>query len=273
MVLWCSTALGTVAAGATSDESPPPSPYLRPEFARLIEAVTFHVSFDRGSMQPDMAEGPQYAPTLAGSNDKSSPGPQFAPGLIGKALVLGTGRASYPLAGNVRLQQRGAVAVWVRPEHWQRPEDRNVVFVMTTKATFYLQRQGPLAVIDGKQRRHEGIQYLVRDETLSRLNSISDSEPWPNDRWRLIVANWSWPGFAVSIDGGPFQGKGLTQPPDPECFGNLVLGDAGGEPRGLLDEFFAFRRPLSEEEARLLWRLNGNSEFGSRNSESGDRKP
>jgi hypothetical protein len=68
--------------------------------------------------------------------------------------------------------------------------------------------------------------------------------------------------------GGPFQGKGLPQVPKPEMFGNLVVGDSGGgQPsgfRGLLDEFFAFRRPLTEEEAQLLWKLNSASGLSNR---------
>jgi hypothetical protein len=58
---------------------PPPSPYLRPEFQRLMDAVTFHLSFDAGSMLPDMAEAPQFQPHVVGSHDKTPPAPRFAP--------------------------------------------------------------------------------------------------------------------------------------------------------------------------------------------------
>ena len=46
-----------------------------------------------------------------------------------------------------------------------------------------------------------------------------------------------------------------VQATDDETFGNLILGDRSGQPRGLLDEVFAFRRPLALDEVQLLWKL------------------
>lgn len=229
------------------------SPYRRPEFARLMDAVTFHASFDRGSMMPDMAEGEPYAPQVRGSHDKSSPAPRFAPGLAGQALVLGSGAAIYPRAGNVLLERRGALACWVRPEGWERPNDRNVVFVMTSNASFYLERQGPLEGTDGRVRRHEGVLYIARQD--DRMVSVTAHEPWQNGRWYLLVANWTWPTFQLSVDGEPVGAKSLAGMPKPDAFGALVVGDSGAGARGLLDEVMAFRRPLSQEEAMLLLRL------------------
>ena len=74
----------------------PDSPYLAPPFRTLMEAVTFHVSFDADSLMPDMAEGPKYAPRVFGAYRVKGSRPQFADGLVGRALVLGTGGASYP---------------------------------------------------------------------------------------------------------------------------------------------------------------------------------
>jgi len=242
-----------MAGAAGAEEERPACVYLRPELARLMDAVTFHVSFDRDSMVPDMAEGPAWTPKLSGSYDKSSPGPQFAAGLIGRALVLGSGRAAYPRPGNVPLEQRGAVAFWIKPQGWTRPSDRNVTFVMTSNATFYLQRQGPMLGPDNKVLRHEGIQYLARDG--DRLANVTGDHEWANDRWYLVVANWSWPAFELSINARPFAGKALTGVPKESLFADLAVGDAGASPRGLLDELFVFRRPLTIEEVQLLWKL------------------
>ena len=251
---------------AAADETPAPgtpvpfdSPYLRPEMRDLMAAVTLHVSFDAETTTPDMAEGPKYAPKFVGVPKQDAAGPRFAPGLLGKALVLGSGAAVYPRAGNVLLEKRGAVAVWIKPEGWQRPNDRTCLFAMTTDAAFYLQRQGPLLGEDNKVRRHEVIQYLVRDEG-RRLAGTSDYSAWTNGRWYLLVANWSWPTFELSVNGEPFAGKSLRGTPGKDVFGDLVVGDRGGSPRGLLDELTAFRRPLSLEEARLLYQLLNPSE-------------
>lgn len=234
-------------------------PYSKPGLRRLMEAATFHVSFDGGSMTPDMAEGEKYEPSIHKSQDASSKGPQFAEGLIGRALVLGSGSAVYPRAGNVLLERRGAIAVWIRPESWQRPKDGNCVFAMTSNATFYLQRQGPDQDEEGRVRRHEMVQYLALVPG-ERSGVLGGGSAWENGRWYLLVANWSWPAFELSVNGQPFAVKSLSGPPAEGVFGGLVLGDRGGSPRGLLDEFMAFRRPLTLDEAKLLYGLHAPSD-------------
>ena len=230
------------------------SPYLRPQFQRLMDAVTWHVSFDQDSLVPDLAEGDEYRPTLAPSASPEFPGPQFADGLLGRALVLGSGSAAYPRAGNVTLEQRGAVAMWIQPQNWQRPRDGNCVFLMTGNSTFYLERQGPDVDDEGRVRRQEGILYLAIVPGL-RSSTIDGGGDWKNGQWYLLVANWSWPTMELSVNGGPFAVRSLSQSPPDGVFGNLVLGDRGGAARGLLDEVFAFRRPLTLEEVQLLWQL------------------
>jgi hypothetical protein len=230
------------------------SPYLQPEYRRLMNAVTFHVSFDSKHMLPDMAEGPAYAPSVFASRAAEIPEPQFSAGLIGQALVLGTGGAVYPRSGNVLLEGRGAVAVWIKPQNWQRPRDGNCVFTMTSNSTFYLERQGPDVDEDGRVRRHEGILYIGNLPDV-RGTTISGGSDWENDRWYLLVANWSWPTMELSVNGRPFKVRSAPGTPGEGTFGNLVLGDRSGNTRGLLDEFFAFRRPLTLDEVQLLWEL------------------
>jgi hypothetical protein len=230
------------------------SPYLRPEFQRLMDAVTWHVSFDQDSLMPDLAEGDEYRPTMAPPASPELAGPQFADGLLGRALVLGSGSAAYPRAGNVTLEQRGAVAMWIQPQNWQRPRDGNCVFLMTGNSTFYLERQGPDVDDEGRVRRQEGILYLAIVPGL-RTSTIDGGGDWKNGQWYLLVANWSWPTMELSVNGGPFAVRSLSQSPPDGVFGNLVLGDRGGAARGLIDEVFAFRRPLTLEEVQLLWQL------------------
>jgi hypothetical protein len=237
------------------------SPYWDTELAPLMEAVTFHVSFDNKTVMPDMAEGAQYEPTFLGTSDRSFDRPQFAPGLIGQALVLGSGSTVYPRAGNVLLDKRGAIALWIKPEDWQRPQDGNCVFVMTSNSTFYLERQGPARDEDGRVTRHEGILYLASLPG-KRSTTINGGSDWENGRWYLLVANWSWPTMELSVNGEPFKVRSLPAVPEDGDFGSLVLGDRRGVARGLLDEFMAFRRPLSHGEVQLLYQL-GNRQDGN----------
>jgi len=258
IVVACLMPLFAAAAEPTSNARPLPDwPYLEPGLGQLMDAVTLHVSFDAGTAVPDMAAGDDdYAPQLLGGRNNNA-GPQFAPGLVGQAMVLGSGGAVYPQRGNVTLENRGALALWIKPLDWQRPNDGNTVFAMTTNATFYLQRQGPLRGDDGKVVRHEGVQYLARTSGGRLANLVAGSE-WENGRWYLLVANWSWPSFALSVNAEPFQSKSLSAAPTGEDFGNLRIGD-GGPPRGLIDEVLAFRRPLEIDEVKLLYRLGERS--------------
>jgi hypothetical protein len=230
------------------------SPYLRPEFERMMDAVTLHVSFDRDRLVPDLAEGDEYRPTIAPSASQGTPGPQFADGLLGRALVLGSGSAAYPRAGNVTLEQRGAVAIWIQPQNWQRPRDGNCVFLMTGNSSFYLERQGPEIDDEGRVRRQEGILYLAIMPG-PHSSTIDGGGDWKNGQWHLLVANWSWPTMELSVNGGPFAVRSLSQSPPDGVFGDLVLGDRGGAARGLIDEVLAFRRPLALEEVQRLWQL------------------
>ncbi len=147
---------------------------------------------------------------------------------------------------------RGAVSLWIRPVHWTRVNGGNTTFLMTSNATFYLQRQGPAHDETGKLTRQEGVQYLIRGETTGNVTLMTGTANWPDGRWRLIVANWAWPTVSWSIDGGEFVGRSVRVNPDDGHFGDLVVGATGGEPT-LIDELTIYRRPLTQAEARHLY--------------------
>ena len=104
---------------------------------------------------------------------------------------------------------------------------------------------------DNRTLRHEDTQYLVRNQG-NRLLAAVDDPPWENSLWYLVVANWSWPTFELSINGQAFIGQSLARIPPDGTFADLLVGDSGGGDRGLLDELMAFRRPLSLDEVRML---------------------
>jgi len=223
--------------------------YAAPDLDNLRDALTFHLSFDSATFTPDLAAGDRYAPTLHRAAGDSAP--EFAPGVSGQALVLGTGAGLFPSAGNLPLERCGAVALWVKPLAWQRPNGGNSVFLMTADSLFYLQRQGPQCAADGKVTRHEGVQYLAKSGREDRTYTCLMVSPWENGRWHLLVANWSWPQMQLSIDGGPFAVQALPARPAAGSFGSFIVGASGGD-RGLLDEVMTFSRPLSLDEIGLL---------------------
>ena len=227
-----------------------------------MDAVTFRLSFDSADILPDMAAGEVHQPQTVGSYDGTHKAPEFVPGLVGKALVLGTGAGVYPRAGNLLLEQRGAVALWVKPLEWKRPNGSNVVFVMTSDAAFYLQRQGPLRGEDGRIKRHEHIQFLAKASKEQRRYTHIMGGKWDNDSWYFLVANWAWPNMELSINAQPFATRVLPAKPDGSVFGNIVVGARGGD-GGLLDEVLFFRRPLALEEVKLLHRVMDSRRRGS----------
>lgn len=224
--------------------------YGSPELQGLVDALTFHLSFDGASLTPDLAGGEKYTPALQCGAGQAAP-PEFAPGISGQALVLGTGAGLFPSAGNLTLGRCGAIALWVKPLAWQRPNGSNSVFLMTSDSLFYLQRQGPLRDADGRITRHEAVQYLAKSSRADRQFTGLMAGAWENGGWHFLVANWSWPQMQLSIDGGAFAVQALPTRPAEGGFAAFLVGATGGD-RGLLDEVMAFSRPLSLEEIRRL---------------------
>ena len=229
--------------------------YQQPKLQSLMDAVTLRISFDNKSMLPDMAAGAKFTPTVLGAYNKKTEPPSFEKGRIGSALVLGTGAAMYPNTSNIDFAGRGAIALWVKPLEWTRPNGSNIVFAMTAGSHFYLQRQGPMRSPEGKLLRGEGIQFLAKASgDQKQFTALVDYSKWQNGNWYLIVANWAWPKMEWSINAGPFAAKALSSSPKKNFFGSLIIGAQGGE-KGLLDEVMVFNRPLNRDEAKLLFAL------------------
>ncbi|MDP6503752.1 MAG: hypothetical protein QF886_09060 [Planctomycetota bacterium] len=230
--------------------------YHQPRLQSLMDSVTLHISFDNKSMLPEMAAGPRFIPKVLGPYTKKTESPIFETGRIGSALVLGSGAGIYSNGANIDFQGRGAMALWVKPLEWTRPNGSNIVFAMTAGSQFYLQRQGPLRSPEGKLIRSECIQFLVKaSKAQKQFTSLVSYSPWKNGQWYLVVANWAWPKMEWSIDAGPFAAKALSGVPEKKFFGSLVIGARGGE-KGLLDEVMVFNRPLNRNEVRMLFELS-----------------
>lgn len=233
---------------APAQDDPRATPYFaNAQLRELMEWACFQLTFDAGSFVPDLAQG-ESKPTLSGT-------PFFAPGLRGQALVAGgadaTGVAFFSREGNAPLETRGAIALWVCNDGWTHVNGGNTTLVMTSNASFYIQRQGPL-MEEEVVKRFEGLQYLMLGQTTGNLCLMYGTEDWPQGQWRLLVANWSWPTVSSSLDGAEFSSATVKANPTAAEFGSLVIGASGGE-KTLLDELIIFRRPLTLPEVRVLY--------------------
>ena len=219
------------------------SPYdTQPVLRELMDAVTFHHSFDHDSLVPDMAVGEWKSQRFAK--------PQLAPGLVGNALVAGTGSIAFKDAANWTIATRGALAFWVSPVKWNHDDAPNTNFVLSWSSAFYVERQGPVRKPDGGWKRLEAL--LVGMQRGLKGSRGAGCRDWQPGEWRLVAVNWSWPELAISVDGGAFNARVFKGKPDPKVFGGLVLGSRGGD-HTLMDEFFAFDRPLTEAEVRAIY--------------------
>ena len=238
--------LGTLTSFAFAQDDPRQNPYFAvPELRQLMEWATFQLTFDAGSMVPDLASG-DSKPGISGT-------PKFEPGLRGQALVAGPGSGTcvYARDGNATFTTQGALAVWLCPVSWTHVLGDNTTMVMTTNASFYVQRQGPW--FEGPVlKRNEGLQYLIFSKSAGNQCLMYGTNDWPMSKWRLLVVNWSWPTIACSLDGGDFASATLKGKPAPEEFGGILIGAGGGE-KTLLDEITFFRRPLSLVEVKALY--------------------
>ena len=244
----CAIAALAVAGSLAAQADPPvsTSPYdTDPVLSALMDAVTFHHSFDHDSLLPDMAVG-DWKFRVFGK-------PQLAPGLRGNALVAGTGALLFADKRNWTIATRGALALWVSPVRWDHEAAANTNFVVSQRAAFYVERQGPVRKPDGSWKRLEVL--LVGMQRGVRGSKGAGCRTWQPGKWHLIVVNWSWPQLALSVDGGAFNAVVFPHKPDAKLFAGFALGSRGGD-LTLMDEFFCFNRPLSEREvARLHQRL------------------
>ncbi|MBM4050786.1 MAG: hypothetical protein FJ279_37295, partial [Planctomycetes bacterium] len=193
-----------------SDATRPSAPYdTHPALRALMDAVTFHHSFDHESLAPDMAVG-EWKFQRHGE-------PKLAPGLLGKALVAGTGALFFADARNWTIATRGALVLWVSPVRWNHHEAGNTYFVVSQRAAFYLERQGPLPKPDRSPGRQEVV--LAGLQGGLRGSRGADCKLWKDGEWHMLAVNWSWPQLALSLDGGAFSAIEFREKPDASLSG------------------------------------------------------
>ncbi len=156
-------------------------------------------------------------------------------------MVAGSSYASYFRGNNVPFETRGALALWIRPENWPSASG-NCYFIGNTNNP-YLQ----LFRNDADQQ--------VQVQLKLGAEKFPTGYIWENDRWHLLLINWSWPHVALSINGGAFARYFWGRDPERD-FEGFHIGTpkyGSGSDCGLLDEVMIFRRPLKQEEVETLY--------------------
>jgi hypothetical protein len=227
----------------------PDGPYQRvPELRGLMEWVTFGLSFDGATLNPDMARGE--------CRGQRSHSPAFAPGVVGRAARIGgLGDGAwgvYPQAGNFPISRRGALSLWLCPVNWNHQSDGYTPLVSTSQGGLIVERQGPAYAADGKLLRGEALLAVLVARETGSASVAAECARWRAGEWHLVVVNWSWPRLELSVDGGPLAGKAAKESPRASSFGDLRVGSASGSPT-LIDELFVYGRPLAEAEIKVIW--------------------
>ena len=233
-------------------------PGITPAVELLDLVMTFHCSFDFGIPHADIAAGKADPVRVEGDVT-------LVPGRYGQALLTGKGgaRLAFEMHGNLTLPRPGAVSLWLSPHSWKMPDEtdqRGYLFFFNAGGArggaFMIERMGFSTKIRRADRLLAG---FFNFPDIASVNSGSGaSRKWRNGEWHLVVVNWDRNGFALSLDGSPFQRREFRRPLTEEDFPKanrkrvFLLGYAGGE-QTLIDDFVAYRRPLTQNEARKLF--------------------
>lgn len=205
--------------------------------------ITFYQSFDHGTTA-DLAAVP-------GSEVAAQTGYSIvhAPGLFG----LAEDPSTYPWLGygatdstrwDIALWKPGSVSVWIKPAS---------AFTGTQLMSTY----------DGGS----GVNlFLIADPTEVRADLFSGTDghylggnpiPWtPDDRWHLVVLNWSRTGVALSVDGSApwfVPIPELAGMPIVTTGGYLISPMAGGVGDYAKDELLILNRPMTTSEIQWYY--------------------
>lgn len=235
--------------------------------ALLNESIVFFAGFDRGSVEADLALG--RAKPLRSEGEV-----RFVPGRFGDALLIGGGaksakgakggsgvRLEYAASEHLDFGRPGALSFWVKPMRWTDPAlgKRGYVKFVTVparKGSFVVQRMG----LDRELRRKD--RFMAGAFKLPRTNhfylSKAGTEDWDDERWHLVVINWTPDSLALSLDGEAFTTRPAPGGLEIDAFRTaqtplrFIVGDRHAAETSAIDEVTLYSHPLSEEEVAAL---------------------
>jgi RHS repeat-associated protein len=237
--------LETCQAGTCTNETPGAA-----TTCSATTRVTFYQSFNDDDLVADIGLSQNTAtgtPMLLGAGVFGAALNQS----VTNALVYSTSSAAAN-PGNLVLSKPGSVSMWVNPNG--QP---------SAGAVYLLAYSGPskLFVFDYGSPQGVGAVLERGDGALGRVSVFSNGPPnWRNeDRWHLVVVNWSQHGVTISVDGvwSPVASAPWMQTFDswPGGAGSIYPGPywdgAGG---GILkDELLVLNRPMTRDDVQWYY--------------------
>lgn len=246
---------GTLRAQpAFAQEESTPVPQ-HPVISQFNENITFYAAFD-GQPIADMSAG-RGAPT--GNKQDLS----WAAGKRKQALQAKNNAILYEAADNVDFENSGSLAVWVAlGERLDRdaPVQLGFVTIRHRGSGLALARQGGI-------KNGEALMVIVGsniNKADSRALAFNDnSRHWQENEWHLLVANWGKDYVELSVDGSVFNRSTVTHPLYAHTADDGTMSIAGNGTSTSpyrLDELFIFSRPLSNEEAAMIYAAGATPE-------------
>lgn len=243
---------------AFAQQIPPPSYISEPRLAELMSEVSFYVSYDDASMEPDIAaDGKALLGAIRRASDVDCPAPQsaaFAPGISRLALRTDRLAGLYAVSGNLNLLSSGAITFWFKPLDWHDDGDDNTRFFNVSVGLVGVQRQAGARNRNGQVTRQELLAGFGQASKGQRTTSVNRYGVVENGKWYFIAFNWAWPSFSISVNGERFITRALPHYPMGvfDEIKTFQLGSRSGAPT-LMDEVMVFDRPLELAEVNLIY--------------------
>ncbi len=222
-----------------------------PVLGMFPDDITFHLSYDSGSADADMASG-------SGKPVKEIVKAEFQPGGVFGGQALKQGCLYYASKDNFHPNESGTLIVWVSPQDW--PE----------KAPDLTQKEPGFGVfgsglVMGKMYNHKGgksalhftAQYSKRSRGV-HLSEAGNVCQWKNRSWHLMVAVWDLSTIALSVDGRPLKVGQLKE----KALNHSLFAVGSRDSCGYhiaIDEVTILNRKLTNEEIAALYTEAGKN--------------
>lgn len=225
-----------------------------PIYTMFPDELTFFLSFDAGTTQPDV--GAVAAPA------KPSKVPSYETvedGVFGRALSAGRVEFTRDMDGKrlLDLSASGTVVCWIRYMN-PVPKGQNpgITFFSATLDKTATRSFGRILMMkqQGASLMNAFYEYVTDKRRAVDVNRGCSYANWKPGEWKMCVMTWTQDKLGLSLDGAPVYEQAYS-----ERFGTvwrftLVAPDIRGTARGYqLDEVAILDRKLSDEEIKCLY--------------------
>ena len=219
-----------------------------PVYKLFPQDILFHVSFDEGKAEPEMASG--KAELL-----KTGKELVYGGGVFGGKALMG-GRAFYSGLKNLDFSAPGTIVCWVSPVGWT--EALNVKGKGRSYTAFQAYGDGYQFIMGKMGGQPKGVQhmnfyfYYPPSKAVSCVNFNTAGFKKPGE-WKMLVATWDSGTFTTTVNTKQATAKKdvITTAPHRFAIGNS--DDPKPEFPLLVDEVVILKRALSPKEINALY--------------------